>query len=160
MAGTREKPRSIEVEIHGVDMPGRSCGPRPGGGDCEDVRVGLRWRSETVELVPGDAAEARWSLAVTVRETPTGRDFGGPFVSGDRTDRHLALRWFERRPDGTDELFRAAKLRLIDVAPALVDQVLLSGGTLVARVVMTDENGWPRCARVRPPAVAWSVRPD
>jgi hypothetical protein len=97
---------------------------------------------------------------VTVRETSAGRDFGGPFVSGDRDDRHLGLRWFGRSLDGTGELFRGAKLRLIDVEPAFVDEALRTGGTLVGRVVLTDEHGWPRCARVRPPAITWLVRSD
>jgi hypothetical protein len=157
MSDTR---RSIRIEIHGVDLPGRSCGPRPDGGTYEDIQVGLKCRAETIELIPGDVAEARWSMDVTIRETPAGRDFGGPFVSGARDDRHLGLRWFGRAPDGTYELFRGAKLRLIDVTPAFVDEALRTGGTLVGRVVMSDDNGWPRCARVRPPAVTWSVRSD
>jgi uncharacterized protein DUF5990 len=108
--------------------------------------------------VPGDAPQAIWAVDVTVRETDGGRDFGGPFVSGNRTDRHLGLRWLGRAPSGQVELFRGAKLRLIDVAPNLVEEALRTGGTLVGRVVLTDEHGWPRCARVRPPAIEWSIR--
>lgn len=34
----------LRVELHGVDLPGRRCGPRPGGGWYEDIQVGRRRR--------------------------------------------------------------------------------------------------------------------
>jgi Family of unknown function (DUF5990) len=149
--------RAIRVEIHGIDMPGRTCGPRPDGGTYEDIHVGLKRRNDTIDLVPGDAADARWAVDVTVRDVGDGHDFGGPFVSGDRSDRHLGLRWLGRERDGSLELFRGAKIRLVDVDPGLVDQALDLDRTLVATVDLTDEHGWPRCARVRPPAIRWTV---
>lgn len=150
------KRASIRVELRGVDLPGRSCGPRPGGGWYEDIHVGLKRGNAAVELVPGDAAEAKWSMDVTVREIDGGRDFGGPFVSGHRDDRHLGLRWYGRAPDGRIENFRGA-LRFVEVDPALIDEALRTGRPLLGRVVLTDEHGWPRCARVHPSAIAWSV---
>jgi hypothetical protein len=148
---------SIRVELSGVDLPGRSCGPRPGGGWYEDIHVGLKRGNTAVELVPGDSPEAKWSMDVTVREIDSGRDFGGPFVSGHRDDRHLGLRWYGRGPDGRIENFRGAKLRFAEVDPVLIDEALRTGRPLLARVVLTDEHGWPRCARVHPPAIAWTV---
>ena len=148
---------SIRVELRGVDLPGRSCGPRPGGGWYEDIHVGLKRGNAAIELVPGDALEAKWSIDVTVREIDSGRNFGGPFVSGDRDDRHLGLRWYGRAPDGRIENFRGAKLRFAEVDPALIDEALQTGRPLLGRVVLTDENGWPRCARVHPPAIAWTL---
>jgi hypothetical protein len=148
---------SIHVELRGVDLPGRSCGPRPGGGWYEDIHVGLKRGNAAVELVPGDAPEAKWSVDVTVREIDRGRDFGGPFVSGHRDDRHLGLRWYGRAPDGRIENFRGAKLRFVEVDPVLIDEALRTGRPLLGRVVLTDEHGWPRCARVHPPAIAWTV---
>jgi hypothetical protein len=147
----------LRVELHGVDLPGRSCGPRPGGGWYKDIHVGLKKGTTAIDLVPGDAPEATWSMDVTVREIENGCDFGGPFVSGQRDDRHLGLRWYGRIPDGRVENFRAAKLRFAEVDPALIDQALQSGRPLVGRVVLTDEHGWPRCARVHPPAIGWSL---
>jgi Family of unknown function (DUF5990) len=70
--------RSFRVELHGVDLPGRSCGPRPGGGHYEDVHVGLKRGTTAIDLCPGDAPEAKWTMDVTVREIESGRDFGGP----------------------------------------------------------------------------------
>jgi hypothetical protein len=56
------------------------------------------------------------------------------------------------------ENFRAAKLRFAEVDPVLIDEeALRTGRPLLARVVLTDEHGWPRCARVHPPAIAWTV---
>ena len=50
----------LRVELHGVDLPGRSCGPRPGGGWYEDIQVGLKRGTTAIDLVPGDAPEAKW----------------------------------------------------------------------------------------------------
>jgi hypothetical protein len=149
--------RAIHVEIHGVELPGRSCGPRAGGGTYDDIHVGLKRGNDTLSLVPGDAPDATWAMDVTVRETDAGRDFGGPFISGHRDDRHLGLRWVARGPGGTPDHFRGAKLRMRDVEPTLVEEALATGRVLIGTVNLTDEHGWPRCARVRPPAIGWSL---
>ena len=60
-------------------------------------------------------------------------------------------------PLTAESRIRGAKLRFAEVDPALIDQALQSGRPLVGRVVLTDEHGWPRCARVHPPAIAWSM---
>jgi len=46
-------------------------------------------------------------------------------------------------------------LRLADVPPALVQEALAPGRRLVARVRLTDSNGNPICARLRPPYIQW-----
>ena len=96
-----------------------------------------------VEAVPGDSKSARWEVPVTVRRGDAGLDFSGPFVRGDRTDRHLALAWGDVPGDGTLRLFRLAKLRFADVAPGLVEQARCPGNRLVARVRLTDARGNP-----------------
>jgi len=53
-------------------------------------------------------------------------------------------------------MFRRAKLMLHRVDPALVTAAE-AGGALVATVDLTDEHGCPRCARVDPPAIRWTV---
>jgi hypothetical protein len=50
------------VEILGSDLPGRRCGPAPDGSYYMNIHVGLARRTETVNLVPGDAASARWTF--------------------------------------------------------------------------------------------------
>ncbi len=163
--------RPLVVLIEGFDLPGRSCRPQPDGPGYENVHVGvgderpdatglrvpgLRWVA--TELVPGDAPAASWEVLVTIRRGEGGIDFGGPRVRGDRSDRHLGLVWGEVPGDGTFRLFRGAKLRLVDVDQAVVEQAWQPGFALVAKVRLTGPRGTPICARVRPPDIEWSVR--
>lgn len=106
----------LTVVIEGFDLPGLTCGPEPGGPVHHNIHVALggpgkdrRGPAEpggdrpalvmpgrpglAFEPVPGDAPSARWEVTVTVRRDQDGFDFSGPFVRGDRTDRHLGLAW-------------------------------------------------------------------
>ena len=160
------------VVIEGSELPGRTCRPEPGGVGHENVYVALGGKSEdraaltmsnkpglALEPVPGDASAARWEMPVTVKRDEDGFDFAGPFVRGDRTDRHLGLAWGDVPGDGTLRLFRGAKLRLIDIDPAIIEQAIRPGRRLIARIRLTDARGNPVCARVRPPALTWSAEP-
>jgi Family of unknown function (DUF5990)/Domain of unknown function (DUF5655) len=164
---------TMTVVIEGSELPGRSCRPEPGGRGHQNVHVALGGRSAdrpallvpgrpgmAIEPVPGDAPEARWEMPVTVRRDDDGFDFGGPFVRGVRDDRHLGLIWGDLAGDGTLQLFRGAKLRLVDVDPGLIEQALRPGHKLVARIRLTDARGNPICARVHPPYLIWSAAAD
>ena len=146
------------IQIRGHDLPGRSCGPTPEGGTYEDVHVGLARGNETIDLVPGDADSASWELEVRVKDGPDGGfDCTGPSVFGTPGERHLGLRWLATGDDGSPFVFRAAKLRLNDIDPDLTRRAVHEGRRLLASLGLTDEQGWPRCASVRPPLVEWSV---
>ena len=148
------------IEIRGHDLPGRDCGPAPEGGRYENIHVGLARRNDTIDLVPGDADAAAWQLEVTVKDGPDGGfECTGPSVFGTPGERHLGLRWVTVDVDGSLSVFRAAKLRINDVDPSVLEQATATGGRLVASLGLTDEQGWPRCASVRPPLVTWSVDP-
>ena len=162
----------LTVVIDGYDLPGRTCRPEPGGPGHRNVHVAVSGKVKdrpflvvpdrpglAIEPVPGDAESARWEVTVTVRRGPDGFDFTGPFVGGTRDDRNLGLAWGDVPGDGTLRLFRGAKLRLVDVDPALVEEAMRPGHRLVARIRLTDPRGNPVCARVHPPALTWSVRP-
>ena len=162
----------LTVVIEGHDLPGLTCRPEPGGAGHRNVHVALSGKSKdrtalvvpdrpglAIEPVPGDAESARWEVPVTVRRDADGFDFTGPFVGGARDDRSLGLAWGEVPGDGTLRLFRGAKLRLVDVDPALIEEAMRPGHRLVARIRLTDPRGNPVCARVHPPALTWSVRP-
>jgi hypothetical protein len=149
---------SIRVRIEGSDLPGRRCGPDMDGLWYENVHVGLARGTATDELVPGDAERARWAFDVDLRETDTGEfDFSGPHVLGPRDERHLGLRWVREDDDGRFVVFRAAKFRLFEMDRAIFEAAAVPGMALVGRIGLTDEQGWPRCATVRPPLIAWTV---
>jgi hypothetical protein len=172
----------LTVVIEGHDLPGLTCRPEPGGQGHHNVHVALggpgRDRPGTgepgedtpalvmpgrpglaIEPVPGDAPSARWETTITVHRDQDGLDFSGPFVRGDRTDRHLGLVWGEVPGDGTLPLFRGAKLRLVDVEPRVIEEAMRPGHRLLARIRLTDARGNPVCARVHPPALVWHAEP-
>jgi Family of unknown function (DUF5990)/Domain of unknown function (DUF5655) len=157
---------TLIVLIEGSDLPGRTWCPGPDGPAYQNVHVALHGHDDgrsflpmpgrggwlATEPVPADAPSARWEMPVTVRQGDAGLDFGGPFVRGDRTDRHIALAWGEVPGDGTLRLFRACKFGLAGVDPGLVEDALRPGRRLVARVRLTGARGNPGCADL-----AWSV---
>jgi hypothetical protein len=136
----------VRVVIRGSDLPGTSCA------GYDRIGVALQVRSEPVGVVAGDAPSARWETEVRV----VGDDFRGPAVHGKRGERFLYLTWGEVSSAGF-AMFRRAKLMLSRVDPSLVEEAAADGRCLVADVVLTDERGGPRCARVDPPAVRWGV---
>ncbi|MGN6680256.1 MAG: DUF5990 family protein, partial [Streptosporangiaceae bacterium] len=114
------------------------------------------------DVGPGPAQSAKGACAATLRRGAYRSDWGGPAGRGPPRDRHLGLIWGEVPGDGTFQLFRGAKLRLVDVDKGLIEQAWQPGFALVARVRLTDACGNPICARVRPPDIVWSAerRPD
>jgi hypothetical protein len=158
---TPRQRRVLSVEIHGANLPSRCCGPNPQGQLYENIHVGIGRGDAMVGLIPGDARSARWQIEVTVRAGDRGElDFGGPLVRGERGERFLHLSWGTVAPDGSFTLFRAAKLWLSEIPPFLVPEALRPGHHLVGSLGLTDSKGFPRCASVRPPDIAWSVEDD
>jgi uncharacterized protein DUF5990/uncharacterized protein DUF5655 len=164
----RPKPEStpLTVVIEASGLPGRSFCAGPDAPTFRNVHLGLRSTSKdrpslvtpgypwhVTEPVPGDAPSARWEVEITVRRGPDGLDFGGPFVRGDRTDRHLGLVWGDVSADGTFRLIRGSKLKLADVDPASVAEAMGPGRRLVAQIRFTDAQGNP----IRPADLLWSV---
>ncbi len=97
------------------------------------------------------APSARWEVPVTVRRDADGFDFGGPYVRGDRADRHLFLAWGDIPGDGTLRLIRGSKLGLADPDPRIVEDAMRPGRRLVARIRLTRAQGEP--------ALTWSAGP-
>jgi hypothetical protein len=88
--------------------------------------VGVQRRQEVIDLIAGDADEAKWTIPVTTRITDDGTtDFGGPFVHGRRGDRFLYLSW----GTGSDDfqMFRRAKLNFADIDSAVLAAALRRG---------------------------------
>jgi uncharacterized protein DUF5990 len=133
-ACNRTYPGVVRLLIRGHRLPGLTCG------SYTNIHVGLQVRSGPVGLVPADAAAAEW-----VAEIRTGDgDFRGPAVQGKKGERFVYLTWGTVAGDSFS-MFRRAKLMLADL-PADADEVTVD-------VDLTDEDGMPRCARLRPPAL-------
>jgi len=125
-------------------MPGRSCAPSDADERYENVHAGVQRGKEVVDLVPGDAEEARWSFGITARMARDGDiDLAGPYVHGRPGARFLYLSW--GTVDGGFRMFRRAKLHFAD-CDAEVLAAALRSGQLVCRVRMSDRWGLPRCA--------------
>jgi hypothetical protein len=131
----RPTPSHLRLVIRGHHLPGRRCGPYA------DVHVGLQVGRDPHDLVPGDAERAEWTVDLGTVDG----DFRGPAVQGRRGARFVYLTW-GTRTGGTFTMFRRAKLMLDDL-PRGVDEVTVD-------VDLTDEQGMPRCARLRAPALS------
>ncbi len=154
---------TLTVVIEGVNLPGLTR-PPDAAGEHHNVHVALCIKSKerptlvvpgkpwlATEPVPGDSPSARWEVPVTVRRETEGYDFSGPYVRGDRADRHLFLAWGDVPGDGTLRLIRGSKLGLAGVDPRLVEEAMRPGHRLVARIRLTGTRGEP--------ALTWSVAP-
>jgi hypothetical protein len=136
----------VRLVIRGHDLPGASYHEHA------RIAVGLQVRDEPLGLVAGDATSARWETEVRLVDG----DARGPAVHGRRGERFVYLTWGEVS-DGGFAMFRRAKLMLDRVDAVLLTEAEESGRPLVADVGLTDEKGGPRCARVDPPAIRWSI---
>ncbi|MEV6216990.1 DUF5990 family protein [Nocardia sp. NPDC051833] len=144
----------VLIRIVGTRMPGSSCRPA-GAPRYTDIHVGVQRKNRPRELLdpqPGDAESVGWTLDCTV----DGTDVRGPHVQGRPGERFVYLSWTAAGEDGTPTMFRRAKLMLADV-PADVLAAATISGVLEARLGLTDATGNPVCARVTPPAIAWTA---
>lgn len=145
----------MQLEIRGHHLPGRSTSSE--GQRLNNVHVGVQIRREPADLVPGDAEHGSWRLDIAVVDRDGTTDFKGPVVQGRPGDRFWYLTWGDVRGDGSFAMFRRAKLMLGEIDAALIARAREPGRLLVADVHLTDECGGPRCARLRPPALALTV---
>lgn len=142
----------LTVVVEAAGLPGRSW---PGAGqEHRNVHIALYTKSTELPAIAiqgnpwlaagpvrGDVPTARWEAPITVRRDADGFDFSGPYVRGDRTDRHLGLAWGDIRDDGTLRLIRGNKLRLGEVDPGLIQEAMRPGSRLVARIRLTGAPG-------------------
>jgi hypothetical protein len=136
----------VRITILGRNLPGSTFA------GASNVHVAVQVGRAPEGPVPGDAESARWDVDVRLVD----QDFRGPAVHGRRGERFVYLTWGS--PSGDDwGMFRRAKLMLDRVDAALVREAEATDRSLVAVVDLTDERGCPRCARVDPPAITWSV---
>ena len=122
----------------------------------DNVQVGVRVRREPEQLIRADQSEIAWEVDVEVVRAEDGFDFRGPAVQGRRGDRFLYLTWGQVSTNGAFEMFRRAKLMLDRIESKLIESAMKKS-RLDVSVDLTGPGGGPRCARVDPPAIAWSV---
>src|SRR6266540_2826029 len=150
----------VRIRIEACDLPGSSCGPspdRPGG--YHNIHVGVQRRNrrdELLGLVPAGAPAATWTVDCAAVRSPAGVDVKGPYIQGPPGGRFIYICWGTVDKAGSFTLFRRAKLWFDAIPPAVIDSAL-DLGLLVGRLGLTDRNGNPLCAAVRPPLIEWSA---
>ena len=144
----------MRIRIEGSDLPGRGEGAEATRLRRDNVHVGVQRKAEVIDRVPADAPAAVWALEATSREVDGLLDVGGPWVHGRPGARFLYLSW-GAVSGGEFAMFRRAKLLFGDIPTDLLRAAHDGRGTLVARLGLTDAEGAPRCARVRPPDIVW-----
>jgi hypothetical protein len=151
---------SVTLRIRGHDLPGRRCSGLPGIAKpvYDGIHVGVQRKREVVDLVPGDAPEACWSLELDVAPGRDGAlDFRGPWAQGKPAERFLYLSWGELDALGQFQMFRRAKIWLTTIGDDLLQRALDSGAAIEGRLGLSDRRGHPLCASVRPPVITWSL---
>jgi hypothetical protein len=144
----------VQIRIVGTQLPGRDCGAGDNFPGYSNIHVGVQRKNrpdELLNLYPGDAPTAAWTLDCSVN----GTDIRGPYIQGPPGGRFIYLSWGSVDGDGRFTMFRRAKLMLADVPAEVLDSAMMSG-TLVGDLGLTDAKGHPLCARVRPPQIQWS----
>lgn len=147
----------MHVRIRGSNLPGRTF--TSDGQPLGNVHVAVQIGADAVDPVPGDATTGEWSFEVrTAVADDGGLDVRGPAVHGKRGERFFYLTWGDVAPDGGFAMFRRAKLMVGSIDAELLGRAASDDDlTLTADVDLTDDRGGPRCARVHPPAIRWSV---
>ena len=145
----------MQIRIVGTDLPGRDCPPGHNFPGYSNVHVGMQTKRrppELLELQPGDADEVSWTMDCDAN----GSDVRGPYIQGRPGERFIYLNWGSVDGDGRMDMFRRAKL-MIGAVPGEVLAEAAKSGLLVGRLGLTDAQGQPLCASVRPPTIDWSV---
>lgn len=147
----------MKITIRGRNLPGKVFCPSDATPH-HNVHVAVQERRDPVGLVRGDARSATWDVHINVERDPSGEpDFKGPAVHGKRGERFLYLTWGDLGDDGSFTMFRRAKLMLDRVEADLLRTAEQRDEPLVALVDLTDRCGGPRCARIDPPALTWTL---
>lgn len=147
------------ISIEASSLPGRACGPSCDFPGYSNIHVGVQRRNrpdELLDLYPGDAPSASWSLECTATTAPDGVDLKGAYIQGRPNARFIYLSWGTVDTPGTFTLFRRAKL-MFDGIPLEVLNAAVRTGCLLGRLELTDKRGNPLCAAVRPPLITWTA---
>ncbi|WP_067691443.1 DUF5990 family protein [Nocardia jejuensis] len=146
------------LRIEGRHLPGLNCPPSPTFPGYSNIHIAVQRKDrpqELLDLQPGDAPQVSWTLEAEPADTSAGIVLRGPYIQS-RGGPFVYLNWGELAADTTFTMFRRAKLWLDAIEPATM-AAALDVGTLIARLDLTDAEGEPVCASVRPPRLELSV---
>lgn len=149
----------VEIRIEASQLPGRACASGPGFPGAQNVHVGVQRKDkpgELLDLQPGDAQTAAWSLPCTAVSTDDAIAVNGPYVQNRLGGRFIYLSWVELGDGGGFTVFRRAKLMFDAIGRDLLAAAVESG-RLTGRLGLTDAKGHPLCASVRPPLIRWTA---
>jgi hypothetical protein len=150
----------VLIRIEGSDLPGSYCGPGPDYPDGHhNVHVAVQGRKgqqDLFGLVPADVQSAIWELQCSVSAPSPTADLRGPHIQGPPNKRFIYLTWGVVDSAGVFTMFRRAKLWLTAV-PAEIVGAACRSGLLIGRLGLSDDDGWPLCASVRPPRIEWTA---
>lgn len=114
-----------------------------------------RGRDELVEPTRATRREVRFEFTVDLVRTTAAIDFRGDFVQGPRGSRFVYINSGKRAGQKGSPWDRRAKVSLMGITPALVDEA--AGSRLVARIDGKSKDGGPSCASVPLLGGGWSV---
>jgi hypothetical protein len=151
------------IRLEGSELPGRWCGPGPdfpnGHHNIHVAVQGRKGQQDLFGLVPGDVPIAIWLLECVMASPPPDVDLRGPQIQGSPGKRFIYLTWGVVDDAAAFTMFRRAKLWLKDIPADVIESACISG-SLNGRLGLSDDDGWPLCAFVRPPQIAWSAGTD
>jgi hypothetical protein len=142
-----QEPSGIQVRIEASGRAGR-----------RDLRVGVQGRNQGDLLgsCSGDTARSVWTFPATTVRTPAGLDLKGPYVHGRPGARYIYLSWGTVDGNGAFTMVMRAKL-MLDAVDLATLEAARKYGRLIARLKLTDDQGNPRCAAIRPPLIEWAA---
>jgi hypothetical protein len=150
----------VLIRIEGTDLPGSVCGPGPDYPDGHDnVHVAVQGRKgqqDLFGLVRADVKFVNWELEADIVATSPAVDLRGPQIQGAPGKRFIYLTWGVVDAAGVFTMFRRAKLWFTAVPNEIIEAAGRSG-LLVGRLGLSDDQGWPLCASVRPPRIEWTA---
>jgi Family of unknown function (DUF5990) len=95
----------VKLRIVGTELPGRDCGANGNFPGYTNIHVGVQRKNrpdQLLDLHPGDAARAVWSIDCSV----DGTDVRGPYIQGPPGGRFIYLNWGTVDDGGRFSMFR------------------------------------------------------
>jgi len=137
---------TIKVHLVAVDPPFSATQP---------VLFGPQ-RNTHVDTPKPATRTTTFEIDIDMANTPTGRDFRGPYVHGRAGDRFLYLSWGLGESADDFTMFARAKLPLGQIPDQLL-QAAEDGAVLVGELEATNAKGEPASGTIRAPALTWAL---